>query len=470
MLVGVSALTFIAIAIIVYGVLNRRGYGVAISAAGAFPAGAFLASASVAVPVFYAVALVGLLGWGVSLLLASRRGLLSRQPTIPGVPALTIMLLWGIVSTLTMPFIFNGMQVVNTTSSQLVAGVVTSSNVAQLLYLAIGIGVIVMLARSPHTGPGLLGVGLTIAMGLSFWKFLSTTIGLPFPDGLFDNSPTLVFQQTLPGGQARFRGIFSEPSSLGGDALVAAAFALSMAWMYRDRRSIFWLVLAGVSLVLGLDSTSTTFVVAGAVVLVIAVIAALGSALLDRFKLDPRLAVLIGVLLIASLWLVPTIQQFVLAAVNDKVGTASYTERGGADSGAWTVFFNSWGLGVGLGSVRASSFLPSLLATAGAPGAALFALAVIGLMLRTRRIPRARPVLWALLALLVVKTVAGPDLSDSTGVTMVSLGILAKLVLDRRAEEHGIGMDRAALHDWTVSLPELPREPHRPLAWVRGGR
>lgn len=470
MLVGVSALTFIAVAIMVFGVLNRRGFGVALSAAGAFPAGAFLASAAVAVPVFYAVALIGLLGWGVLQLIAARRGLLTRQPSVPGVWPLTIMLLWGIVSTLVMPFVFNGMPVVNTSSTPLIAGVLTSSNIAQILYLAIGIGVVVMVARSPSTGPWLLGVGLTIALGLSFWKFLSTTVGLPFPDGLFDNSPTLVFQQTLPGGQARFRGIFSEPSSLGGDALVAAAFALSMAWFCRDRRSIFWLVLAVISVVLGLDSTSTTFVVAGAIVLVLAALAALANVMLDRFTLDPRLAVLIGALIIGSLWLVPMIQHFVLAAVNDKVGTASYTERGGAVSQAWTVFFNTWGFGAGLGSARASSFIPSLLASAGAPGTALFAVAVIGLLVRTVRIPQARPVLWALLTLFVVKAVAGPDLSDSTGVTMIGLGILAKLLLDKQAEEHASGMDRVALHDWTVSLQEQHRETRRPLAWLRAGR
>jgi hypothetical protein len=43
-------------------------------------------------------------------------------------------------------------------------------------------------------------------------------------------------------------------------------------------------------------------------------------------------------------------------------------------------------------------------------------------------------VLWALIALLVVKVAAGPDLSDSSGIFWISLGLLSRGILEARRQ------------------------------------
>jgi hypothetical protein len=130
----------------------------------------------------------------------------------------------------------------------------------------------------------------------------------------------------------------------------------------------------------------------------------------------------------------PIVADFAEAMVNEKVSSASFSERSGADARSYDIAVDTFGFGVGLGAARASSFLPGLLATTGIVGTLLFVTAVSGLIRRGAALPEYRPVIWALVALLVTKVVAGPDLSDSSGVMWMSLGLLshAVLVADRR--------------------------------------
>ncbi len=114
--------------------------------------------------------------------------------------------------------------------------------------------------------------------------------------------------------------------------------------------------------------------------------------------------------------------------------SSSYSDRSSSNSDSLGVFLDSWGIGVGLGSARASSFLPTLLSATGLLGSLLFSGAVAGLLAGGARYRPYRPVVWALISLLVVKLVAGPDLSDSSGVLWMSLGLLSHAILDGRTE------------------------------------
>ena len=80
---------------------------------------------------------------------------------------------------------------------------------------------------------------------------------------------------------------------------------------------------------------------------------------------------------------------------------------------------------VGLGGTRASSFFPNLLSTTGLPGTLLFAGAILTVIRRAVSVYEYRPVIWALVTLLMVKVVSGPDLSDASGVLWISIGLLA---------------------------------------------
>jgi hypothetical protein len=426
---SMTPLTFIMIAVIAYGVLNSRGYGRALAIGGSTSAGAFLTLGSTSVPTFYVVAIGGIILLGIHSLVFPREQALVPVRRVPGIPMLVVFLAWSALVTLVSPLIFSGAPVVSPTATHLIAGVITDSNVAQLVYLTIGIGVVVLLARARFAGPEIIGLSLWLAIALSLWRYLHNNAGLPFPDRLFDNSPGFVYIETAVGGAVRFRGIFSEPSALAGVAIIAIAYGLSRAVHLRGLRKLGPLVLVGISLFLGLLSTSTTFLVAGvALIAIVSLTFGLGF-LARRTRFSVGVTVLGCLLAIVAVWLLPAVGSFVSATLGEKVGTASYSERSGADSDSYRVFIDSWGIGVGLGAGRASSILPTLLSTTGLVGTLLFAGAILGVAARSFPLHRLRPVLWGLIALFVVKLIAGPDPFDPTGLLWMSLGVLGHGIL-----------------------------------------
>jgi hypothetical protein len=439
-----TTLTLVTLAVLLYGALNSKGYVRALALGGATPAGAALVAGGLPVPTFYATAL------GAAVLLALTAVGRFRRPThdrdgrvlprplpIPGGVLLVLFLLWGTVVTLVAPLLFPGLvvPVVSGGFRPLLPAVVTTSNIAQIGYLLLGVCVIVFVARSPKAGPELVGLALGATVLLSFWRYL----GIGFPEGFFDNSPTLAFIQTAPGGAERFRGILSEPSALGGSCLVALAYFLPRSFQLTGARRIGALVTAGIAAYLGIISTSGTFVVAGTVMVLVAGASFAFGFLSRRSSIRVLVVVVACIAALALIDFLPTITDFVQSTIDAKAGSASFDERSTADSAAYSLFYRTFGLGVGLGSVRASSFVPSLLATAGLVGAVLFVAVVVLLVVRGGG-GRNRPVAWAVVTLLVTKVIAGPDLSDSTGILWISLGLLsgAALAARRRAERPGV--------------------------------
>lgn len=427
-----SVLTFITAAVVVYGLLGRHGYGRALALGGSTAAGSAIALGGTAVPTFYAVAIGAAAGLGVRLLGDARAPARPQQHLPPGSAMLLLFLVWSSFVTLVAPLLFDGLITVTPSSTPLIAGVVTSSNVAQIGYLFLGLCVVIYLARSTKSGPELIGLSVGTGIVLSAWRYLNQLVGIPFPEGVFDNSPSFAYIETAAGGIARFRGIFSEPSSLAGACLIATAYMLPRAARTSGWRRAGALVVAAVSVYLGIVSTSATFVVAGLVTAVIAGLAAVIGFLSRRTSLSRLLSLVGCAAVIVAIWALPTIFAFVGQTVNDKVSSSSYTERSSANTDALNIFLDTYGFGVGLGSARASSFLPTLLCATGALGTLFLAASLTTLIYRSSALREYRPVLWALVALLVVKIAAGPDLSDSTGIFWMSLGLLSQGVLQAR--------------------------------------
>jgi len=385
------------------------------------------------VPTFYAVAA------GALIAVALRHVSDQSGAVPPPVPASRSLVLFTVVSvlvTLVAPLLFDGLPVLTPAGpeSTLVAGVITKSNIAQIVYLVLGVGVIAYLARSEGTRPEIIGTAVCLATLLSLWAWSHTASGIPFPVGLFDNSPTFVYQGLLPGGKPRVRGIFSEPAGLAASCLVTIAYCASRMQQVQGLRRLGLLTLGGVALFLGSISTSTTFLVAGMVLSVLAVVAGIASFVLRRGSMTTGATVVLCGALIASVWLLPYIANTVGQQVEAKLGTSSYADRSTADSISYGLVIDTLGLGTGLGSNRASSFAASLLSTVGVVGTALFVTVVIVLVRRAWTVPRVRPVIWALAAALIAKVVSGPDLSDSTGILWLSLGVLAHAILTDESE------------------------------------
>ena len=426
-----TSLTLITVLVMLYGMLNQHGYGRALALGGATSAGAALAIGGIAVPTFYFVSIGVAVALGLALLGNGKLGLRERRPLPPGAILLLVFLGWSTFVTIVAPELFNGLSVLAPSGGPkaLIAAFLTASNIAQIGYLLLGLCVVVFLARSPSAGPELIGIAAGATTLLSLWRYLHQEAGLPFPNGLFDNSPNLAFIETAPSGLQRFRGILSEPSALAASSLITVSYLLPRSFQLTGWRRAGALLVAAAAAYLGAISTSATFVVAGVAVALIAAITWFFGFIVRRTSLSVVVGVAACALIVASLWLLPAVASFVQSTVDAKVGSASFSQRSNADSVSYDILGRTYGVGVGLGSSRSSSFLPGLLSTTGLIGTVLFSAAVAGLIYRSATVREFRPVIWALVSLLALKLVAGPDLSDPSGILWISLGLLSGAAL-----------------------------------------
>jgi hypothetical protein len=432
-----TSLTILTLAAILVGIFGSRGYGVALALGGVTAAGAAFVAGSTVVPTFYAVAVGALVALVVRIIKRTRSPDPFREPPTPGGTAFVLFLVWSTLVTLAAPELFSGITVLSPGGSlaQLQSGVFTPSNVAQIVYLALGVSVALFLARSRAAGPELIGISAGLTILLSFWSYLHQLVELPFPAGFFDNSPSFAFIDTAAGGAERFRGILSEPSGLAAASLVAVCYMASRAVRVNGWRRWGAIVVALIATYLASISTSGTFVVAGVIVAGLAVAAFLGRFVLRGKKVHPGVVAAICAGALASVWVLPGIIAFVSTTVSNKTASSSFTDRSSANALSYKLFFETDGFGVGLGANRPSSFAADLVSTVGLIGTLLFAIPVIYLIVRSLSIDRYRPVVWALVALLIVKIVASPDLSDSSGVLWISIGLLSHAVRESTPDQ-----------------------------------
>jgi transposase len=188
----------------------------------------------------------------------------------------------------------------------------------------------------------------------------------------------------------RIAGGYSEASAFGGASLIALAFAFSY-WRSTGSRPILvlWLLL----LLLLLLSTSTTAYAGLAVLLLIFAISWLGRLLTGRlsrrdvavlFVAGAVSATVLGIFLFGEGTLDPT-NKLIEATLLEKSTSASAGERFYWNRKNWMAFLDTYGVGVGLGSSRASSLFIAILSQLGIVGALLFGLLFLEIAKRPAR-------------------------------------------------------------------------------------
>ncbi|MFW2513778.1 hypothetical protein ACNI3K_08360 [Demequina sp. SO4-13] len=453
---------------VVYGIVSGR-YERALAIGAITPAGAAVVAGGEALPTFYAVALGGAALLALQWLARSGAPGAPRLAEIPGVTLLLVLLAWSALVVLLAPLAFAGMETVTEGRWALIPGVVNSSNIAQLLYLGLGIVIIVILARSRTTAPSLLAIPLGVGIALALWRYLAIHAGVPFPEGVFANSPSFLYIEQAPGGVPRFRGIHSEPAGLAGSAIAAAAYGVSLASQTRGARRVAAVALAAAAIFLGLVSTSTTFLVAGAVLVVLAV--AVMAWRLVRLDLRVSRANAVGALgvIAGAVLALPVLVGLFTAEVDEKLESTSFDDRSTSDARSFDIFMRTWGLGIGLGSVRASSLVFTLLGAVGVIGMILFVAALLAITLPALRLHSHAPVVWALVAAVIGKVIASPDLSDSSGILWLGLGILAHGVAQSRPRGPASTARRAG-RVRALGSPSRVRLPHAQAGPARARR
>jgi hypothetical protein len=282
----------------------------------------------------------------------------------------------------------------------------TFGNVTQSLYLAINIvltlAVAIFVTRNAVPYRRVIGaymVGGYIVIFLVFWQFANRMAGVPYPEDLLHSNPGWAIVDQAFGSVPRMQGPFSEPAAL---SVHLSGMAFCSLWLslrnYNILRPNLLLALSILCVVLSTSATGiVTCVVGLPVVLAIASVGgdprALGRAAKTVGFLLLGGLILIGPVIVLQPKLVDGISTIVDATLS-KGESDSYNERSSMDTAALDTVSATYGLGVGWGSFRSSSFIPGILANAGIFGVAMilwFILRIFSLSRKARAVSDDHP-------------------------------------------------------------------------------
>jgi hypothetical protein len=198
-----------------------------------------------------------------------------------------------------------------------------------------------------------LSIVFVVLIGI--WEFTAKTTGwIDFPYNFFYNNTwySLLYMQGSGGrGVMRLNSTFPEPSFCG--AFLAASFWAEMASKNTQHK---WLCISiGIALIFNLSGTGLLSFIFGFFVYL------LYFGISKRY-IFPLLVV--GFLLFVIVFGIGYTEHIV-SMLMDKKDSGSGIERGAAADLSWELFLQTWGIGVGLGSFRGSSFLLTMLASLG---------------------------------------------------------------------------------------------------------
>jgi hypothetical protein len=200
--------------------------------------------------------------------------------------------------------------------------------------------------------------------------------------------------ETTQAGFARIAGAQSEASAFGGISLSALAFAFTY-WRRTGSHLALGLALTLIALLV-LSTSSTAYV--GLAILCVPVAISTGRSLSARgLHIQELFLLALGLAgVFAALGLAVSDEKFfepvirlLNVAIFEKAGSASGQERSYWNYISLKSFVDTWGLGVGVGSSRASSWPVAVLSQLGALGAVMLALLVVAVARRPKRLYKA---------------------------------------------------------------------------------
>ena len=303
---------------------------------------------------------------------------------------LILLTLWAVVSALVLPRLLAGqLQVVaidrtSETGAALIDVRPVSGNITQTTY-AVGSTLAFLAMQALITTSArlaafrdavLLLAGLDAAGALI--NLAEFHLGLPSVLELVRTGGYRMFDDYEVGGLMRLHGTFSEASAFAFFTLPLFAFCLSL-WLDRERPRAAGLLALALLAFLVLSTSATAY--AGLSIY----LAWLGVSWLWRLfargsipRLQPLLLVLIGGLAAVTIAIaldlpaIGHVTRFLDLTVLSKASSASGIERNLWNRQSWSNFVDTFGVGVGVGTARASSYPFVLLSNAGVVGTLLF--------------------------------------------------------------------------------------------------
>jgi len=283
------------------------------------------------------------------------------------------------------------------------------ANFTQTVYLLLDVLVVVGIARTPHS-PGSVKrffmITFYLLAGIVVMQFLCFLTGIPFPYGLLQTHAGYSMEDFTAGDlSTRFPGTFVESSSAG---LALATFTAGfLADRFKFGRSLGPALIGLFCIVLVRSSGSLAAIALLFVLLLIAHPVWRFPLSIDTVMLR-RGALLLSIAAVAILLAVfSPLHDSIARLTLDKQASSSYINRTAADLYALTLFEQTHGIGVGMGSNRPSSLIASLLSTVGLAGCVLFLIAYFRLLMNaTGEFAWVR---WAGLVLLINAAISNPD-------------------------------------------------------------
>jgi hypothetical protein len=393
------------------------------------------------------------------------------------------LLVYGVASAFILPRLFAGATTVFVPGLNAVVETAlrpVSGNINQSAYFAFGILAFFAVASQ------LARTGRFELLRIGFFAFAATNAALGLIDlaGKVSGAGDLLAPIRTAGysmltevqveGFWRIAGGYSEASTFGGATIIALAFTFSY-WRATSRRPA--LVVSVILLLLLLLSTSSTGYASLAILVALLSLSSLWRLLSGRLNSRDLMTILAGAgalaivlaVLIFTQGALEPIQKLIEETLINKSTSASADERFYWNAKSWRAFLDTYGLGVGLGSSRASSSVLAVLSQLGAFGAFLIVLLLAEM---ARPIPRPGPdpdarELAALcnslrttgLATMIPSAIAG-GVADPGIVFFIALaGVVVgrKRLRQMRASEH------AALHSRRSGRPT-----RREASWTGG--
>jgi hypothetical protein len=234
-------------------------------------------------------------------------------------------------------------------------------------------GFSVMLAKA-FTLSGLL------AAGVGLFQVACGHLGMKFPTWLFNSNFAWAQNsaQEIGGGSgrmsfSRMSATFVEPSEAGGFFACWMVFELTLAISSRRAEVWHWLFATLATIALFLTTSSTGYVIA-AVSWSVAALQNATTLFSTGFIQVRKAAAILGAVggALLALLLVPGVWDLLNAVLFEKQMTGSAIDRGATLGRAVDVFFQTWGLGAGLGSNRAMSVVFYVISNLGLFGGILF--------------------------------------------------------------------------------------------------
>lgn len=313
------------------------------------------------------------------------------------------LVLYGVMSAYFMPRLLEGTtQIVplgSTTYGETrftVPLVTVSSNLTQSIYM---IGNLICLTvsiavASTYRGFNALVAGLLACCVLNlifaFLDIVTYSVGLQSLLSFMRNAQYTLHIDDQVAGVKRIVGSFTESSSFARTTLGTFGFCTTL-WLC-GRRPYLTGLTALISLGLVVFSTSSTGLAGAPVMLGLLYVTALGLSGRKKIRSFTTAAIVFlpMIILAAALWVaIDPVLSKVIYDYADVVVLGKASTDSGVERNSWNVvgmqnFVDSLGFGVGLGTARTSSFIVSLLANVGLPGALLYGAFAYGALLQKR--------------------------------------------------------------------------------------